>query len=101
CSRRLFRADFGGAPRCHGHYEGNAAARRPGSLDGPPSWLVDFMPSVLRCRVALTKRHLRPEEVFGRGKPSVPPLGAGATALTLPPPGPHPRPRPVVLGSPT
>ena len=30
------------------------------------------MPSVLRCRIALDKRHLSPEQVFGRGKPSVP-----------------------------
>ena len=47
------------------------------------------MPSVLPCRIALTKRHLSPEEVFGRGKPSVPSIGAGATALTLTPAGPH------------
>ena len=28
---------------------------------GPASRLVDFMPSVLRCRIALSKRHLSPE----------------------------------------
>jgi len=67
----------------------------------PPSWLVDFMPSVLRCRIALTKRHLSPEEVFGRGKPSVPSIGAGATALTLTPAGPHSSARTVVVGSPS
>ena len=67
----------------------------------PPSWLVDFMPSVLRCRIALDKRHLSPEEVFGRGKPSVPSIGAGATALTLTPAGPHSSARTVVVGSPS
>ena len=59
------------------------------------------MPSVLCCRIALTKRHLSPEEVFGRGKPSVPSIGAGATALTLTPAGPHSSARTVVVGSPS
>jgi len=27
----------------------------------PQSWLVDFMPSALRCRIALNKRHLSPK----------------------------------------